>query len=200
MVPTPTRRRGRHPRRERSRRGSPRRESRRSRRVEAASVKAAEAEAIDEERRRPVAAGKIAFEHIHVERQPVALELRRLQHHDGIADFRPVRAEHRDGGVRRILGEALIAVIVWRPFLQQVVVSECPAARTGRSAKTIELGATPVSVSFPPCRLAPRAFMTINDGTISGPAWPIVFCSGTCSGVKAWSGPAPVLPRRAGGR
>ena len=40
-----------------------------------------------------------------------------------------------------------------------------------------------VRVNFPPCRLAPRAFITINDGTISGPAWPIVFCSGTCSGV-----------------
>ena len=77
--------------------------------VEAARVEAAEAEAIDEERRRAVAAGQITFEHIHVEGQPVALELRRLQHHDGIADFRPVRAEHRDGGVRRILGKALIA-------------------------------------------------------------------------------------------
>ena len=73
------------------------------------------------------------------------------------------------------------------------VVSECPAARTGRSAKTIELGATPVSVSFPPCRLAPRAFITINDGTTSGPAWPIVFCSGTCSGGVVWAsaGAAP---------
>jgi hypothetical protein len=75
------------------------------------------------------------------------------------------------------------------------IVSACPAARTGRSANTIELGATPVRVSFPPCRLAPRAFMTINDGTISGPAWPIVFCSGTCSGVAgvvwASAGAAP---------
>ena len=75
------------------------------------------------------------------------------------------------------------------------VVSECPAARTGRSAKTIELGATPVSVSFPPCRLAPRAFMTIKDGTISGLAWPIAFCSGSCCGVEdvvwASAGAAP---------
>jgi hypothetical protein len=54
----------------------------------------------------------------------------------------------------------------------------------GDPAKTIELGDTPVRVSFPPCRLAPRAFITINDGTMSGPAWPIVFCSGTCSGVE----------------
>jgi len=43
----------------------------------------------------------------------------------------------------------------------------CPAARTGRSANTIELGATPVNVSLPPCGLEPRAFMTISDGTIS---------------------------------
>ncbi|WP_029587672.1 hypothetical protein [Bradyrhizobium sp. URHD0069] len=63
-------------------------------------------------------------------------------------------------------------------------MSECPAARTGRSAKTIELGATPVSVSFPPCRPAPLAFKTINDGTISGLAWPIVFSNGTCCGVE----------------
>ena len=47
-------------------------------------------------------------------------------------------------------------------------VSECPAARTGRSAKTMEFGATPVSVNFPPCRLAPPALITISDGTISG--------------------------------
>ena len=66
------------------------------------------------------AAGQVAFKHVHVEGQPVALELRRLQHHDRVADFRPVRAEHRDGGVRRILGKTLIALIVWRPFLQQV--------------------------------------------------------------------------------
>ena len=65
--------------------------------------------------------------------------------------------------------------------------------------KTIEFGATPVSVSFPPCRLAPRAFNTINDGTMSGPAWPIVFSNGTCSGVGAvWANAgAPPQSRRA---
>ena len=47
-------------------------------------------------------------------------------------------------------------------------VMACPAARTGRSAKRIELVATPVSVSFPPCRLAPRAFITMSDGTTFG--------------------------------
>jgi hypothetical protein len=62
--------------------------------VEATSVKAAEADAVDEERCRPVTARKITFEHIHIEGQPVALELRCLQHHNGIADCRPVGAEH----------------------------------------------------------------------------------------------------------
>src|ERR1700758_5193130 len=68
-----------------------------------------------------------------------------------------------------------------------------------RDAKTIELGDTPVSVSFPPCRLAPWAFNTINDGTMSGPACPIVFCSGPCPGVKGavWAnaGAAPQSKR-----
>ena len=120
----------------------------------------------------------------------------RLQHHDGVPDFRSVLAEHRDRwrsadpwqSFRRLRWLGDHSSSKW-------VVSECPAARTGRSANTIEFGATPVSVSFPPCRLAPRAFITINDGTISGPAWPIVFCSGTCSGaggvVWASDGAAP---------
>jgi hypothetical protein len=48
----------------------------------------------------------------------------------------------------------------------------------------MEFGATPVSVNFPPCRLAPPALITISDGTIPGPASPIVFASGTCGGVE----------------
>ena len=92
----------------------------------------------------------IAFEHIHVEGQPVALELRCLQHHDGIADFRSVRAEHRDGGVRRILGKALFAGIAWRPFLQQVGRERMPCRphravrendRVGRHAGECEFAA-----------------------------------------------------------
>src|SRR5262245_62694137 len=46
-------------------------------------------------------------------------------------------------------------------------------------------GAGPVSVNLPPCRLAPRAFKTISDGTIAGLAWPMVFCSGTCGDTGA---------------
>jgi hypothetical protein len=84
-----------------------------------AASEAAEAK-VDEECRRPVAAGQFAFEHVDIEGQPVAIELRRLEHHDGVADFRSVLAEHRDGGVRRILGKALFAVVARRPFFQQV--------------------------------------------------------------------------------
>jgi hypothetical protein len=55
--------------------------------VEATTMEAAKTEAIDEECRRPVAAGQIAFEQIYIEGQPFAIELRRLQHHNGILDF-----------------------------------------------------------------------------------------------------------------
>src|SRR5580693_517907 len=46
-------------------------------------------------------------------------------------------------------------------------VGRCPAALTGRSANTIEVGLTPANVRVWPCRLAPRAFMTNSDGTMS---------------------------------
>jgi hypothetical protein len=46
----------------------------------------------------------------------------------------------------------------------------------------IEFGVTPVSTSLLPCRLTPREFKTISDGTTSGLDCPIVFCSGTCGG------------------
>src|SRR6185312_11737718 len=46
-------------------------------------------------------------------------------------------------------------------------VGRCPAALTGRSANTIEVGLTPAKVSVWPCRLAPCAFMTNSDGTMS---------------------------------
>src|SRR5205807_8996817 len=43
----------------------------------------------------------------------------------------------------------------------------CPAALTGRSANTIEVGLTPDNVRLWPCKLAPCAFMTNSDGTMS---------------------------------
>jgi len=74
--------------------------------VETTSMEASEPEAVDEERCRPVATGQLAFEHIHIEGDPITLQLCCLQHHNGIADIRPILAEHRDSGVRRILGKA----------------------------------------------------------------------------------------------
>ena len=47
-----------------------------------------------------------------------------------------------------------------------------PAARTGRSAKMIELGVTPVMVSVSPWSVAPRELSTNSEGTISGLAGP----------------------------
>src|SRR5262245_69805 len=75
-------------------------------------------------------------------------------------------------------------------------VSACPADLTGRSANTMAFGATPLSVSFPSTRLAPRAFMTISDGTMAGLACPIVFCSGTCGGASLvlWPSAHPGAP------
>ena len=55
-----------------------------------------------------------------------------------------------------------------------------PAARTGRSAKTIEFADTLVIVSLPPSSLAPAELTTKSDGT--GPVGvtaPMVFFSGT---------------------
>ena len=51
----------------------------------ATTVKAAECEPVDEHRGRSVAASQVALEHIHVERQLIAFELRRLHDDDGVA-------------------------------------------------------------------------------------------------------------------
>src|SRR5262249_24068397 len=67
-------------------------------------------------------------------------------------------------------------------------VSTWPAARTGRSANTMELGAMPLSVSFPPSRAAPRALRTISEGIISFSAalgTPIVFTGAAPGRVAA---------------
>ena len=47
----------------------------------------------------------------------------------------------------------------------------------------------PFSVSLPFSSIAPSAFITISEGTISGRAWPMVFSSGLCGGGggAAWS-------------
>ena len=65
---------------------------------------------------------------------------------------------------RRILGEAVGVRVGRRPLLHQGRGERVPRRATGRSANMIEFGVTPVSVSFPPCRVAPRAFITRRDG------------------------------------
>jgi hypothetical protein len=56
-------------------------------------------------------------------------------------------------------------------------VSTCAAARSGRSANTIEFGDTPVKVSLLPWRLAPLAFKTISEGTNSS----LAAAEGSCN-------------------
>ena len=55
---------------------------------------------------------------------------------------------------------------------------EVGAARTGRSANTIELAATSLSVSLFPERLAPPELITASDGTICDLLAPMDFCAG----------------------
>jgi hypothetical protein len=55
----------------------------------------------------------------------------------------------------------------------------------------MELGATPVSVSVPSLRLAPFAFITISDGTISVLAAPIRFWAGALIASCARTGETP---------
>ena len=63
--------------------------------------------------------------------------------------------------------------------MMNCAVITCPAARTGRSAKTIEFAETPVRVSLPSASVAPAALIKARDGT--GPVGvtsPMVFSSG----------------------
>ena len=88
---------------------------------------------------------------------------------------------------------AKLSVPIAQSSMMWLVVS-CPAARTGRSAKTIEFGATPVSTSLFPCKLTPCELRTIREGTTSGLVTPpIVFCSGTCGGAggAVWASAIP---------
>src|SRR5262245_53289671 len=64
-------------------------------------------EAIDEQRRGAGRVCQVAFEHGDFEAEIVALDLRRLQRDDRVSDRGAVVAQNRNGGVRRILGEAV---------------------------------------------------------------------------------------------
>ena len=72
---------------------------------------AARREPVDEERGRPRRLRQTPFEHRHLERQIVAFDLRRLQHHDGVLDSVALAAQDRDRGVRRVLGEAVASLV-----------------------------------------------------------------------------------------
>ena len=75
------------------------------------------ADDVDEDGGRTVNAGEIALKHIHVEGQPIAFQLRRLQDNDHIADIGAILAEPRHGGVRRIAGKIVAA---FRPIFDDV--------------------------------------------------------------------------------
>src|SRR4051812_8841832 len=77
-------------------------------------------------------------------------------------------------------------------------VSAWPAARTGRSAKTIAFGDTPWSVSVRPATFAALALSTIRDGTICGCCGePMVL--GVCAATPAdrmRNAPSPAIRER----
>ena len=56
---------------------------------------------------RAIAAGEVALEDFDIERQAVALEFGRLQHHHGIDHVRLGFSEHRHRGAGSILGETV---------------------------------------------------------------------------------------------
>src|SRR5262245_63268459 len=75
-----------------------------------AAAKASCREPIDEQRSGHVSAGEAALEHFDIECQIAAGELRGLQDHDSVLDGRAILVEHRDRGIWRILGEAVLPV------------------------------------------------------------------------------------------
>src|SRR5580692_6068787 len=86
--------------------------------------------------------------------------------------------------------------------LRKCLVSTCPAALYGRSAKTIEFDPTSVIVRMLPWIVAPRELMTASEGIMSplvDCGWPIVFCAGAAiaSWADAASGAAKSAPKPA---
>jgi hypothetical protein len=60
--------------------------------------------------------------------------------------------------------------------LRKSLVSTCPAALNGRSAKTMEFEDTSIIVRVLPCKLAPLELMTASEGIMAPlDGWPIVF-------------------------
>ena len=137
---------------------------------------------VDEYRRRAVGAGEIAFQRPHIEGDIVALGFRRGQYNDDILYGRSILAQHRDGGVRWILGEAVATL---GPFLEQMG-GERVASRADRTVCEDDgVRSDPRSVSVIPFKVAPRALSTISDGTVSvrpASGTPICF-SGFCAGL-----------------
>ena len=78
----------------------------------------------------PIGAGQIAFQFLHLEGEIVAIGFRRGQCDDGILYGRSIFAEHRDGGVRRVLAEAVATL---GPFLEQMSRIGAMASRADRT-------------------------------------------------------------------
>src|SRR5262245_60420003 len=72
--------------------------------------------------------------------------------------------------------------------LMKCAVRTWPAARTGRSAKTMEFDDTPVSVNLLPCKVAPLEFRTARDGIISFFVGPMGFLAGWLMASSAIAG------------
>ena len=144
--------------------------------------RARQADDVDEDRSRSVGAGQISLQDLHVEGQPIAVRAAGLKDDDGITDFEPSLLKTDTVA----FGGSLAKLSVPVPHSSsRCAVSDMP----GRPDRTVSEDDGVLRHSDKrnsrACRLAPRAFKTINDGTTSGFAFacPIVFCSGTCGGV-----------------
>ena len=136
---------------------------------------------VDEYGRGAISTGQSSFKDIDIESKPVALEFRGFSTTTASRIVEPslLKADTVafGGSFAKLSLPVPQSSMMW-------LVRSCPAARTGRSAKTIEFGATPVSTSLFPCKLTPCELRTMSEGTTSGLVTPpIVFCSGTCGGA-----------------
>ena len=82
-----------------------------------AAKAAARGKPVDEECGRPIGFRQTAFQHGDLERQVVAFELGLLQDNNGILDRRSIAVHHGYRRIRRITGEAVVALV---PLLDEI--------------------------------------------------------------------------------
>jgi hypothetical protein len=78
---------------------------------ETTAVWATECKSIDEQRSRPVRASQATFKHRDVKRERGSVKLGRHQCHHSIGHVGTFATEHRNGGVGRVFGKAVLSFI-----------------------------------------------------------------------------------------